>query len=69
VINIVDLMKLEPQTKHPHGLRDEDYDALFTKDKHIIFNFNGYPTLINELTYHRHNRNLYVHGYQEEGTI
>lgn len=69
VINIVDLMKLEPQSKHPHGLSDADYDALFTKDKPIIFNFHGYPTLIHELTYHRHNRNLYVHGYQEEGTI
>lgn len=69
VINVVDLMKLESHTKHPHGLTDTDYDALFTKDKSIIFAFHGYPTLIHELTYHRHNRNLFVHGYLEEGTI
>ncbi|MGN1146480.1 MAG: phosphoketolase [Acetatifactor sp.] len=68
-INVVDLMKLEPHSKHPHGLTDVDYDALFTKDKPIIFAFHGYPTLVHELTYNRHNRNLYVHGYQEEGTI
>lgn len=68
-INVVDLMKLEPHTKHPHGLTDVDYDALFTKDKPIIFAFHGYPTLVHELTYERHNRNLHVHGYQEEGTI
>ena len=69
VVNVVDLMKLEPNTKHPHGLSDADYDALFTKDKPIIFAFHGYPTLIHELTYDRANRNLSVHGYQEEGTI
>ena len=69
VVNVVDLMKLEPATKHPHGLTDADYDALFTKDKPIIFAFHGYPTLIHELTYDRVNRNLSVHGYQEEGTI
>lgn len=69
VINVVDLMKLEPSTKHPHGLTDVDYDALFTTDKPIIFAFHGYPTLIHELTYHRHNRNLHVCGYREEGTI
>ena len=68
-INVVDLMKLEPSYKHPHGLSDIDYDALFTKDKPIIFAFHGYPTLIHELTYFRHNRNLHVHGYMEEGTI
>lgn len=68
-INVVDLMKLEPHSKHPHGLTDVDYDALFTKDKPIIFAFHGYPTLVHELTYERHNRNLHVHGYQEEGTI
>ncbi len=68
-INVVDLMKLEPHVKHPHGLTDVDYDALFTKDKPIIFAFHGYPTLIHELTYERNNRNLHVHGYQEEGTI
>ena len=69
VINVVDLMKLQPSTKHPHGLTDADYNALFTKDKPIIFNFHGYPTLVHELTYERFNRNLSVHGYQEEGTI
>ncbi len=68
-INVVDLMKLQPQTKHPHGLSDVDYDSLFTKDKPIIFTFHGYPTLVHELTYERHNRNIHVFGYQEEGTI
>ena len=57
VINVVDLMKLQPSTKHPHGLTDADYNALFTKDKPIIFNFHGYPTLVHELTYERFNRN------------
>ena len=69
VINVVDLMKLEPHSQHPHGLTDAEYDALFTKDKPIIFAFHGYPTMIHELTYHRHNRNLHVCGYREEGTI
>ena len=69
VINVVDLMKLQPHTEHPHGLTDEDYDALFTRDKPIIFAFHGYPTLVHELTYRRHNRNLHVRGYKEEGTI
>ncbi len=68
-INVVDLMKLQSHHKHPHGLTDEDYDLLFTKDKPIIFAFHGYPTLIHELLYYRHNRNLHVFGYQEEGTI
>ncbi len=68
-INIVDLMKLESPTKHPHALSDEEYDLLFTKDKPIIFAYHGYPTLIHELTYLRHNRNISVHGYLEEGTI
>ena len=68
-VNVVDLMKLESNTKHPHGLTDVDYDALFTKDKPIIFAFHGYPTLVHELTYLRKNRNLHVFGYQEEGTI
>ena len=67
-INVVDLMKLQSHQKHPHGLTDEDYDMLFTKDKPIIFAFHGYPTLIHELLYYRHNRNLHVYGYQEEGT-
>ena len=69
VINIVDLMKLQPSTEHPHGLTDVDYDSLFTKDKHIIFGFHGYPWLIHRLTYARTNRNLHVRGYKEEGTI
>ena len=69
VINVVDLFKLESDSKHPHGLSDREYDALFTTDKPVIFAFHGYPTLIHELTYERHNRNLSVHGYQEEGTI
>ncbi|NCE66187.1 phosphoketolase family protein [Pseudoflavonifractor sp. 524-17] len=69
VINVVDLMKLQPHTEHPHGLTSEDFDALFTVDKPIIFAFHGYPTLIHELTYRRHNKNLHVRGYKEEGTI
>lgn len=68
-INVVDLMKLVPKEEHPHGLSEEEYDALFTCDKPIIFIFHGYPTLIHELLYHRHNRNLHVCGYREEGTI
>ncbi len=69
VINVVDLMKLESQENHPHGLTDEEYDSLFTKDKPIIFAFHGYPHLIHQLAYKRHNNNLHVHGYIEEGTI
>ncbi len=69
VINVVDLMKLQPHSQHPHGLTDAEYDALFTKDKPIIFAFHGYPTMIHELAYHRRNRNLHVCGYREEGTI
>ena len=69
VVNVVDLMKLQPHTEHPHGLTDEDYDALFTRDKPIIFAFHGYPTLVHELTYRRNNKNLHVRGYKDEGTI
>ncbi|MBF0301221.1 MAG: phosphoketolase family protein [Oligoflexia bacterium] len=69
VINVVDLMKLVSHTEHPHGLTDKDYDSLFTKDKHIIFGFHGYPWLIHRLSYRRTNRNLHVRGYKEEGTI
>jgi xylulose-5-phosphate/fructose-6-phosphate phosphoketolase len=69
VVNIVDLMKLEPDTEGPHGLSDVAYDKIFTKDKHIIFAFHGYPWLIHRLTYRRANRNLHVRGYKEEGTI
>lgn len=69
-INVVDLFKLLPQTEHPHGLTDVEYDMLFTKDKPVIFNFHGYPKLVHELTYHRHNNRLmHVCGYREEGTI
>jgi xylulose-5-phosphate/fructose-6-phosphate phosphoketolase len=69
VVNVVDLMKLEPNTEHPHGLTDAEYDSIFTKDKHIIFGFHGYPWLIHRLTYRRTNQNLHVRGYKEEGTI
>ena len=69
VINVVDLMRLQSSDKHPHGLSDKEYNEYFTKDKPIIFAFHGYPNLIHELTYNRENRNLHVHGYNEEGTI
>lgn len=69
VVNVVDLMKLQSPETHPHGMSDQEYDAIFTKDKPIIFNFHGYPSLIHQLTYKRHNRNMHVHGYKEEGTI
>jgi xylulose-5-phosphate/fructose-6-phosphate phosphoketolase len=69
VVNVVDLMKLQSESEHPHGLSDHDYDSLFTKDKHIVFAFHGYPWLIHRLTYRRNNRNLHVRGYKEEGTI
>jgi xylulose-5-phosphate/fructose-6-phosphate phosphoketolase len=69
VVNVVDLMRLEPKSEHPHGLSETDYDAIFTKDKHIIFGFHGYPWLVHRLTYARTNRNLHVRGYKEEGTI
>ncbi|MCD2451691.1 phosphoketolase family protein [Methylicorpusculum oleiharenae] len=70
VINVVDLMKLQPQSEHPHGLSDTNFDALFTKDKPVIFAFHGYPWLIHRLTYRRTNHeNIHVRGYKEEGTI
>jgi len=69
VVNVVDLMRLQSASEHPHGLSDIDYDALFTRDKHIVFAFHGYPSLVHRLTYRRFNRNLHVHGYREEGTI
>jgi xylulose-5-phosphate/fructose-6-phosphate phosphoketolase len=69
VVNVVDLMKLQSCSEHPHGLNELDYDSLFTKDKHIIFGFHGYSSLIHRLTYRRTNRNLHVRGYKEEGTI
>jgi xylulose-5-phosphate/fructose-6-phosphate phosphoketolase len=69
VINVVDIMRLEPDTEHPHGLSDRDFDALFTTDKPVIFAYHGYPWLIHRLTYRRNNhRNLHVRGYREEGT-
>lgn len=69
VVNVVDLMTLQPQTEHPHGLSDKDFDSLFTTDKPIIFAFHGYPWLIHRLTYRRTNhKNLHVRGYKEEGT-
>ncbi len=69
VINVVDLLALQPASEHPHGLSDEDFDALFTSDKPIIFCYHGYPWLIHRLTYRRTNhRNLHVRGYKEEGT-
>ena len=70
VVNVVDLMKLQPTSEHPHGLSDAEFDSLFTVDKPIIFAFHGYPWLIHRLTYRRHNHeNLHVRGYKEEGTI
>ena len=69
VVNIVNLMKLQPQAEHPHGLSDRDFDAIFTKDKPVIFAFHGYPWLIHRLTYRRTNhKNIHVRGYKEEGT-
>ncbi|MBC7633586.1 phosphoketolase [Aeromicrobium sp.] len=69
VINVVDLMRLEPDTEHPHGLSASDFDALFTADKPVIFAFHGYPSLIHRLTYRRTNHhNIHVRGYKEEGT-
>ncbi|MEX2123692.1 MAG: phosphoketolase family protein [Woeseia sp.] len=69
VVNVVDLMTLQPDSEHPHGLRDRDFDAIFTRDKPIIFAYHGYPWLIHRLTYRRTNHdNLHVRGYKEEGT-
>jgi xylulose-5-phosphate/fructose-6-phosphate phosphoketolase len=69
VVNVVDLMRLQPAEEHPHGLSDRDFDVLFTRDKPIVFAFHGYPWLIHRLTYRRTNhKNLHVRGYKEEGT-
>jgi len=69
VVNVVDLMALEPQTEHPHGLEDQYFDELFTTNKPVIFAFHGYPAIIHKLTYRRHNHdNIHVRGYKEEGT-
>ena len=69
VVNVVDLMKLQSASEHPHGLDEADFDSLFTRDKPVIFGFHGYPSLVHRLTYRRTNRNFHVHGYKEEGTI
>jgi xylulose-5-phosphate/fructose-6-phosphate phosphoketolase len=70
VVNVVDLLKLQKNTEHPHGLSDKDFDSLFTKDKPVIFAFHGYPWLIHRLTYNRaNNNNIHVRGYKEEGTV
>jgi xylulose-5-phosphate/fructose-6-phosphate phosphoketolase len=68
VVNVVDLMTLQPPSEHPHGIPDKEYDSLFTADKPIIFNFHGYPWLIHRLTYRRTNQQLHARGYKEEGT-
>ena len=69
-VNVVDLFKLEPDTEHPHGLSDRDFDSLFTQNKPVIFNFHGYPSLIHKLTYRRTNHeNIHVRGYKEKGNI
>jgi xylulose-5-phosphate/fructose-6-phosphate phosphoketolase len=69
VVNVVDLMALQPASEHPHGLADEDFDQIFTTDRPVLFAFHGYPTLIHRLTYRRHNHdNIHVRGYKEEGT-
>jgi xylulose-5-phosphate/fructose-6-phosphate phosphoketolase len=70
MVNVVDLMRLQPALEHPHGLSDEAFDALFTRDKPVIFAYHGYPWLIHRLTYRRTNhRNIHVRGYKEQGTI
>jgi xylulose-5-phosphate/fructose-6-phosphate phosphoketolase len=69
VVNVVDLLRLQPESEHPHGLPDRDFDAIFTSDKPIVFAYHGYPWLIHRLTYRRTNHaNLHVRGYIEEGT-
>jgi xylulose-5-phosphate/fructose-6-phosphate phosphoketolase len=69
VVNVVDLMTLQPKSEHPHGLEDREFDSIFTKDKPVIFAFHGYPVLIHRLTYRRTNHdNFHVHGYREQGT-
>jgi xylulose-5-phosphate/fructose-6-phosphate phosphoketolase len=69
VVNVVDLMTLQSKSQHPHGLEDSEFDALFTRDRPVIFAYHGYPTLIHRLTYKRTNHdNFHVHGFEEEGT-
>ncbi len=69
VVNVVDLMRLQPASEHPHGLDEADFDSLFTRDKPVVFAFHGYPSLVHRLTHGRANRQFHVHGYEEEGTI
>ena len=70
VVNVVDLMRLQPQVEHPHGLSDDEFDALFTADRPVFFAYHGYPWLIHRLTYRRHNHpNIHVRGYKEEGSV
>jgi len=69
LVNVVDLMRLQPDSEHPHGLSDDAFDAIFTQDKQVIFAFHGYPSLIHQLIYRRHGHaNIHVRGYKEEGT-
>jgi xylulose-5-phosphate/fructose-6-phosphate phosphoketolase len=69
VVNVVDLMVLQPQSEHPHGLEDQDFDELFTINRPVIFAFHGYPAMIHKLTYRRHNHeNIHVRGFRDEGT-
>ena len=69
VVNVVDLMRLQPESEHPHGLSDDDFDRLFTKDRPVVFAYHGYPSLVHKLTYRRRNHpNIHVRGYKEEGT-
>jgi xylulose-5-phosphate/fructose-6-phosphate phosphoketolase len=69
VVNVVDLMRLQPESEHPHGMSDGEFDALFTTNRPVVFAYHGYPWLIHRLTYRRHNHhNLHVRGYKEEGT-
>ncbi|MBB5780703.1 phosphoketolase family protein [Nonomuraea jabiensis] len=69
VVNVVDLMRLQPRSEHPHGMSDAEFDALFTADRPVVFDFHGYPSLIHQLTYRRHGHaNIHVRGYKEEGT-
>jgi xylulose-5-phosphate/fructose-6-phosphate phosphoketolase len=69
LVNVVDLMKLQSDSEHPHGLSQAAYEDMFTIDRPIVFGFHGYPSLIHRLTYRRRNQNLHVHGYREEGTV
>ena len=69
VTNVIDLMKLQSASQHPHGLSEAAFKSLFTRDKPVVFGFHGYPSLVQRLIYRRDNRNFHIHGYKEEGTI